>query len=602
MPFPSFSCFTAALIPRRYFSHFMPWLRLSASILYLPSLLYIGLSNHTAYAQCTSHSSPQITWNKESYDPKPSTDADTEELVLPMPCGSAMVFRRVEVAAPTIGNAKFLANRKIRIGRSMTPAELHAQHSNAYNIYQYNRNLAAAFHDKSSNPVYYIGKYEVSAAQYKAVMEETGNAPLKRKNFPVNNLSFLEAQQFAEKWTTWLRKNAPERLPKRGNDLGFIRLPTDAEWSFAANGGIKNETANPWPQTDSDCSIRLDDCIVGSSQGRSIPNIGVLPQPIGSLNIANPLSLYDIVGNVSEMVLTPYQMNLYGDNQQRQGLPGGIQIFGGSVLNKASDLSSAFRTELAPYTKDGNVQRSPDVGFRVVIGANTMGDLKQSQEAQNSFRELVKFADNLHPSQVRQENDRADLALDKLKQTISQNNQDKTELQNRITELTQRIDAARNAQIQADMQRDQASQENVTASLTTLLTLSKQIAIYRVTIANYTSFVNDPDNYQSANLGIYKKAITDTQTSLNDTTNNYMSILKTISTDPRLESHLQSSKDLITSSLNNNYKDTQLLRRIRWLNISINNIKNVSLGATPDLEKDVKEPIEKSAQMSYYKK
>jgi formylglycine-generating enzyme required for sulfatase activity len=78
---------------------------------------------------------------------------------------------------------------------------------------------------------YYIGKYEITQELWKAIMN---NNPSYFQNFyyysgssekqhPVERVSWNEVQEFIEKLNTLTGKK--------------YRLPTEAEWEYAANGG-----------------------------------------------------------------------------------------------------------------------------------------------------------------------------------------------------------------------------------------------------------------------------------------------------------------------------------------------------------------------------
>ncbi|MBQ2423825.1 MAG: formylglycine-generating enzyme family protein [Alistipes sp.] len=73
---------------------------------------------------------------------------------------------------------------------------------------------------------YYIGKYEVTQAQWSAVM---GGNPsnFKGDNLPVENVSWDDIQEFIQKLN--------EKSGKR------FRLPTEAEWEYAARGGNQSK-------------------------------------------------------------------------------------------------------------------------------------------------------------------------------------------------------------------------------------------------------------------------------------------------------------------------------------------------------------------------
>ena len=69
---------------------------------------------------------------------------------------------------------------------------------------------------------YYIGKYEVTQALWKAVMDNNPSN-FKGDNLPVENVSWNDVQEFIQKLNTMTGKH--------------YRLPTEAEWEFAARGG-----------------------------------------------------------------------------------------------------------------------------------------------------------------------------------------------------------------------------------------------------------------------------------------------------------------------------------------------------------------------------
>ncbi len=82
--------------------------------------------------------------------------------------------------------------------------------------------------EKPAHPVrlsnYYIGKYEVTQAQYKAIMGENPSY-FKGDSLPVEYVTWAQAQEFCKKLS--------ERTGKK------YALPTEAQWEYAARGGHK---------------------------------------------------------------------------------------------------------------------------------------------------------------------------------------------------------------------------------------------------------------------------------------------------------------------------------------------------------------------------
>jgi tetratricopeptide (TPR) repeat protein len=125
----------------------------------------------------------------------------------------------------------------------------------------------------------YLGRFEVTQAQWQAVMEAN---PSQRKgpDLPVESVTWEQVQQFLE----------------RLNDLAggpYFRLPTEAEWEFAARAG----TSTRWFFGDDEALLDEYAWYQANSGGR--------PQPVGRKK-PNPWGLYDVYGNVWEWCADPY--------------------------------------------------------------------------------------------------------------------------------------------------------------------------------------------------------------------------------------------------------------------------------------------------------
>lgn len=313
----------------------------------------------------------------EAWNPHPSG----EDIVLPMPCGAGMVFRIA--AVPAKG---FLWDMPARPGRD---DGAHAER--AYYDGRYNTALSGPFAAgdlpaawRAALPrgeyfYYLIGKYEVTGLQWRAIMEQScpsADAPLTAADaLPKTDISWYDAVDFTRRYTEWLLENHPDALPRFQGDtrnVGFVRLPTEAEWEYAARGG----------QTAGNRRLQEED-FFEMADGTSYPDYAVFrpegaarieesPLRIGSRR-SNPLGLYDTAGNVAEMVMDSFRFSLGG---RLHGSAGGFVRKGGSFLSGQAGIMPGRREETAFFQADGTV-RARDLGFRAVVsGINTPGGIR----------------------------------------------------------------------------------------------------------------------------------------------------------------------------------------------------------------------------------
>src|SRR5215813_10636845 len=190
-------------------------------------------------------------------------------------------------------------------------------------------------HQVTINYSFYIGKYEVTQAQWQALMGDNPSSDAGcGKDCPVESVSWNDAHKFIEKLNS-------------KNDGYTYRLPTESEWEYACRAGTRGEFAGDVKEMGWDDSLH----------------------PVGQKR-PNAWGLADMYGNVWEWC-EDWEHDTYdgapvdgsawlseGEQKHRVIRGGG---FGGDY--SLTDYHSAFREYASPD------DRSKDEGFRVVATA-----------------------------------------------------------------------------------------------------------------------------------------------------------------------------------------------------------------------------------------
>lgn len=308
----------------------------------------------------------------DAYNPKPADN----DIILPMPCGLSMVFKLVAVPAKGL-----LWDMPMRPG-----VDDSAHQDRAFYDRRYNTALSGAFTledlpaawrkqaPQGQNYFYLVAKYEVSNLQWHAVMDNAcpdTAKPGADAARPATDMSWYDAVDFTRRYTTWLLQNAPDSLPRFAGDqrnVGFVRLPTETEWEYAARGGqtagsqlLLQEDFFALPTGES----KADYAVYRPEQGARAEGMA----NIGSRK-PNPLGIYDTAGNAAEMVLDAFRFSMAG---RLHGSAGGFVRKGGSFLSGDAEILPGRREEMPFFLTDGPAH-ARDLGFRPVIsGINTPG-------------------------------------------------------------------------------------------------------------------------------------------------------------------------------------------------------------------------------------
>ena len=219
-----------------------------------------------------------------------------------------------------------------------------------------------------SVPSFYIGKYEVTQKQWKAVMGNNPSYFFRGDDLPVEQVSWHDAQAFCKKLQAVTGK--------------AHRLPSEAEWEYACRAGTTGDYAGKldemgWYGNNSGTKVinaydiwfnetKKDK---GKYDKRLIDNRCRTHQ-VGQKK-PNALGLYDMHGNVWEWCDDVWHDN-YGNNSPEDGsawMDGGNSRF--RVLRGGSWNLNDFNSRSALRYSGDPGDGFSDIGFRVVASART---------------------------------------------------------------------------------------------------------------------------------------------------------------------------------------------------------------------------------------
>ena len=235
---------------------------------------------------------------------------------------------------------------------------------------------------------FYIGKYEVTQKEWMDVM---GNNPsqFKGDNLPVEMVSWYDSIEYCNKrslreglkpyYSIDKNKKDPNNKPDpQFGDLDDVkwtvtihphangyRLPTEAEWEYAADGGSKSQSYSYSGGNDANAVAWYwrnsgDKTLAGFWFWAAVQQNHDRTRPVGGKK-PNELGLHDMSGNVREWCWDWYQDHLPSNVTDPKGADSGsTRVWKGGGWMGGSDFTKPnFRGHLAANGK------GPDQGFRI---------------------------------------------------------------------------------------------------------------------------------------------------------------------------------------------------------------------------------------------
>jgi formylglycine-generating enzyme required for sulfatase activity/Zn-dependent protease with chaperone function len=272
------------------------------------------------------------------------------------------------------------------------------------------------YDEKPAHPVritkpFEIGRFEVTQSQWTAVMALYNPSAYVGPDLPVENVSWDEIHDF-------LRK-----LNERGDGYHY-RLPTEAEWEYAARAGSTGVTSGPlddiaWYGNNAGVTY-LDSDAIWREDVRNFGRQMIFNQPhaVGQKQ-PNSWGLYDTLGNVEELVQDWYAPDYYQSSPTAdpQGPANGYtHVVRGGYVRSRPNLSSSIRLSWRGPLSPSNDPISDEIRAKTaalehedaVLSATYTPDHPARRQLQKQINDLfVSLSKNAKQAQSNENGSRA---------------------------------------------------------------------------------------------------------------------------------------------------------------------------------------------------
>lgn len=185
-------------------------------------------------------------------------------------------------------------------------------------------------------------------------------------NYPVVGVTWKQATAFC----IWRTQLLNKFLAPEGVTIQDYRLPTEAEWEYAARGNL-NHSMYPWggPYTRN-----MEGCFLANFKplrGNYVDDGGLIPIPVGTYE-PNDYGLYDMAGNVAEWTANAYDESAYSfmhdmnPDYKYNSKPSDLPALKRKVVRGGSWKDISFFLQVGQRTYEYQDSAKSYIGFRCV--------------------------------------------------------------------------------------------------------------------------------------------------------------------------------------------------------------------------------------------